>query len=282
MTPGNYLEHCVTDWSRYVKEFVVPVQREKIFDALFFAALKAPRFLLPRYGIAAPVNSLALEPPIRLPYPITVLEFEDQIPVSHAPSGGIMQRCLVLQEVRTDCLYIQVCPFYRDTPVLNNLFDGWISEKYWFFIPVETSEGKCLALDTAGHVRCGLINARTQTSVDDPVEAASASGYLSLHVLAFVAALSCANVTTEVIPVSSALNKKRLAKGRLPFVEYKILQLGQDRFNRKASLGTHASPRQHFRRGHVRRLLDRRIWVSQCLVGSPHQGFIVKDYKVQA
>lgn len=46
--------------------------------------------------------------------------------------------------------------------------------------------------------------------------------------------------------------------------------------------GTHASPRWHIRRGHWRQLADgRRVFVSECQVGDPGRGGVVKDYIVK-
>ncbi|MEO3722889.1 hypothetical protein, partial [Lacticaseibacillus paracasei] len=46
--------------------------------------------------------------------------------------------------------------------------------------------------------------------------------------------------------------------------------------------GTHESPRQHLRRGHIRRLESGNIWVNACVVGSSEKGVIKKSYNVAA
>ena len=46
--------------------------------------------------------------------------------------------------------------------------------------------------------------------------------------------------------------------------------------------GTHASPRVHLRRGHIRKIADgRTVWVQACVVGSKH-GMVLKDYKLRS
>lgn len=40
------------------------------------------------------------------------------------------------------------------------------------------------------------------------------------------------------------------------------------------------SPRIHLRRGHIRRLKTRNVWVNNCVVGSKSQGMVFKDYAV--
>lgn len=94
--------------------------------------------------------------------------------------------------------------------------------------------------------------------------------------------LGCSNVETADNPAPAALNKKRAKAGKFPVLEYKTLVLKLDslRTGGQAGGGTHASPRVHLRRGHVRRLESgRRVWVQACVVGSTH-GMVLKDYKI--
>lgn len=96
--------------------------------------------------------------------------------------------------------------------------------------------------------------------------------------------INCANVTTAEISAPAALNKKRQEKGKQPFFSYKVLQLSDER--REAGKGgagdSHASPRMHLRRGHLRRLESRVIWVRPAMVNAgTHAGAVLKDYAVQ-
>lgn len=94
------------------------------------------------------------------------------------------------------------------------------------------------------------------------------------------AALSCQNVDTRTVAPSEALNRKRLRGGKPPMVSYHVLELTHDeRGGSLAHGGTHATPRQHLRRGHIRRLsTSRTTWVRSCVVGSRAQGEVHKDY----
>jgi hypothetical protein len=94
--------------------------------------------------------------------------------------------------------------------------------------------------------------------------------------------LGCSNVETADNPALAALNKKRAKAGKCPVLEYKtlVLKIDAQRTSGQAGGGTHASPRVHLRRGHVRRLeTGRRVWVQACVVGSTH-GMVLKDYRV--
>jgi hypothetical protein len=70
------------------------------------------------------------------------------------------------------------------------------------------------------------------------------------------------------------INKKRIARGEEPINTYVVVTINTDRVRQDtARLGTHASPRLHWRRGHKRRLPDgHTTWVRPCLVGTPSRG----------
>jgi hypothetical protein len=79
------------------------------------------------------------------------------------------------------------------------------------------------------------------------------------------------------------INKKREAKGKLPLFEYHLLKISPalKMPGHVAAGGTHASPRLHWRRGHIRRLPSGACTqVRPCLVGHKSLGQIEKDYLV--
>lgn len=97
------------------------------------------------------------------------------------------------------------------------------------------------------------------------------------------AVINCANVGTSTIAPHAALCKKRLASGKQPFFTYKVLQLtGEAKLGTGLDAGgSHAGPRMHLRRGHLRRLPSKTIWVRPTMVGaSAESGFVSKDYAV--
>lgn len=109
--------------------------------------------------------------------------------------------------------------------------------------------------------------------------------------LSFLNVLQCKNVGTDVIhpgAVKKAMSAGK--KGVLPFDSYHILTVDvpSDKSctndSSSATGGTHRSPREHVRRGHIRRLSDgRRIWVNSTIVGVKNNGGSVKkDYAIRA
>jgi len=107
--------------------------------------------------------------------------------------------------------------------------------------------------------------------------------HIMLSVVKATEVLACSNVEFIDHPAPKFINRKRIKKGKLPLVSYKTLHIVIDKANRVSnpSGGTHASPRLHLRRGHIRRLPSgNRIWIQSCLVGDESQGVIKKDYAV--
>jgi hypothetical protein len=105
-----------------------------------------------------------------------------------------------------------------------------------------------------------------------------------LTVLELCNLLECTNIGTETIPAPTKLNKKRARTGKPPFSEFKVLTVGKSKervFLPGNIGGTHASPRLHQRRGHIRRLPSgKKTWVRHHMVGSSARGKVVKDYWV--
>lgn len=101
-------------------------------------------------------------------------------------------------------------------------------------------------------------------------------------VVMLMSALACTNVKTAQVQPSAAVNKKRTIMHKSPIRTHHILVLGSETTNSGAETGTHASPRVHLRRGHVRRLEAKNVWVNACVVGDKSRGVTTKDYSVKA
>lgn len=101
-------------------------------------------------------------------------------------------------------------------------------------------------------------------------------------ILNMMAALECSNSGTADIPASNMLNKKRIKKGKQPFFDYKVLTIDTkaNSSKQKGGLSNGSTKRVHLRRGHIRRLADKTVWVNPCVVGDKSKGMITKDYKV--
>lgn len=106
-------------------------------------------------------------------------------------------------------------------------------------------------------------------------------------VLELIEALSCNNVAAEVVErIDPAVNARRRRQGKLPLYEVRrlVVKVGEQVHAIGAPVGDRNGPREHLRRGHVRRLADgRRTWIQACVVGSRALGVVRKSaYVVEA
>jgi hypothetical protein len=84
-------------------------------------------------------------------------------------------------------------------------------------------------------------------------------------------------------PEEIQVNKKKLSKRKSPTIEFRLIKIdGYKPQLPTLPQGTHASPRQHWRRGHWRNLASgKRVFVKPMLVGDEKNGKIIKDYIVE-
>jgi hypothetical protein len=81
----------------------------------------------------------------------------------------------------------------------------------------------------------------------------------------------------------SFTNRRKIAEGKLPTYDWRTVRIEPVKPRSEHQGGTHASPRQHDRRGHLRRLKSgKTCWVKACKVGDPTKGAVFHDYEVRA
>jgi len=190
----------------------------------------------------------AIAPRVRLPFPVTLLEF-----------GGTS----VLLKDTGDGIYIQ--SHHQD-------YAAWPFNHFIL-------DDNTLKLRIVGD--CRAMTSLLAEEFDGSVTRLGAA-LISAHVLAI---LNCSNVSTVIHHPSAKENRRRIAAGKVPFFSYRTLHV--EASNRTTHLyvdgqGSHASPRLHLRRGHIRRLDElRTTWVSSCMVGDASLGFAAKGYRLE-
>jgi hypothetical protein len=106
--------------------------------------------------------------------------------------------------------------------------------------------------------------------------------YAAKFALAALVAIGSKGVKSELVAAPERLNRQRAKKGRRPLGAYRKVILGDvvARNGGTSGEGGHASPRLHWRRGHVRTLASgRQVPVVPHLVGSSELGIVRKDYE---
>lgn len=84
-----------------------------------------------------------------------------------------------------------------------------------------------------------------------------------------------------VRPIPNPSNAKRIAKGKKPLFEWKVIEVsGVQQPPPTTSTGrTHASPRLHKRRGHIRKYKSgKTLWIKEMMVGKIEFGYIHHSY----
>lgn len=78
-------------------------------------------------------------------------------------------------------------------------------------------------------------------------------------------------------------NQRKIAQGKPPTYDWITVYIKAKEARNEPQGGTHASPRLHDRRGHVRRLRSgKNVWVKPCKVGRAELGCVFHDYEVMA
>lgn len=108
-----------------------------------------------------------------------------------------------------------------------------------------------------------------------------------LALLELCEALSCSNIKHEVMEnYDVKMNQRRINDGKVPLYETRTLWLDAPStivYGGNEGLGgTHRSPRQHLRRGHIRRLqTGKKVWVNSAVVGARNGGVICSTYAIR-
>ena len=77
-------------------------------------------------------------------------------------------------------------------------------------------------------------------------------------------------------------NRRKIAQGKVPSYDWTTVIIEPSKARSESKGGTHASPRQHDRRGHLRRLKSgKNVWVKPCKVGNADKGIIWHDYALK-
>lgn len=101
----------------------------------------------------------------------------------------------------------------------------------------------------------------------------------------FLAILNCANVGIQEIKAPKMINAKRARKGKEPFNSYLVLDIDPPSQKSPASPhqgGSHASPRGHVRRGHIRRYPNNSIWINDMVINADSEmGWVEKKYRMR-
>lgn len=251
-------------------------------ELLVFLAKKidqAVKFRLPEDGNLlgdtgrGPIKALLEKGPGRLPFPCVALEYRPS-----GKSDGVATKMVLLAWEAGDKIVVWPIGYF---PVIGD----WVvsfgahlqrvpDDGQWSVEPLMAGE---------------FMEKHIKVMEKDPSYSSSDHFRLTvayeLRALAsFMAAMGCSNVTTSEQRPPEKLARRRQMRGKQPLYSYHVLVInaGASPSAQPDAGGTHASPRVHLRRGHIRRLPSKSVWVNACVVGNKAAGIVVKDYEVRA
>lgn len=228
-------------------------------------AQASQKFLLPEGGRLyddKEYRALDENEPLRLPYPCIALEYSryrHEKPEGDVPSS----KAILFAYERDDYIYLVMIAWSDYT-------------RLWVPFPEA-------AIPKVGFLNRSLKSPNGYTAIkiwhDKQIPTSDYSDEVGA-LLCFLNVLQCKNVHVER---SEPKNFGKKIKAALPFDAYHILTIdAPSNSNGNVKKGSHRSPREHLRRGHIRRLADgRRIWVNATVVAAGQEaGKIRKDYAI--
>lgn len=252
MEPLNHCRQALPTLEWNAAQHPNPKVRDECAMALQ-AIGKAVKFLVPDGGrvmVDPQLRALDLHERLCLPFPVIALEYRSEVGTKYIALAIERETDIELQLVLSGSSMTW-------TPTGRSILprEAWLR-------PIENT-----------------FAPNVQWLDDCPAELAEEPAFA---LVALLNALACANVHVERREARKVGKKAKVA---LPFDAYHILvvDVPSSGLGSKAG-GDHRSPREHLRRGHIRRLADgRRLWINATVVAAGRgAGIVTKDYKVQA
>ena len=266
MNPTNYCRQMVREFNEILadpsaKNPNSPADMDHCIDL----ANLSRKFILPEGGLLfddQELRALDEDGTLSLPFPAIALEF---------PTPGKMgSKTIVFARERDETIETMraTCIDGMGWLVLNHSRDGGGILRTGYLDRTAIPNGMPTIKLRSNDVG--------ETAVDEPIG--------DIYVLmSLLNALQCSNVHIEERKPRKA---GKNPKGALPFDTYHVLTIDIGKIGNRTSGdggGAHRSPREHLRRGHIRRLADsRRIWVNATVVGAgKDRGVVTKDYRLK-
>lgn len=319
ITAKNYASEVALYLSKLLTkvDYIHYEEDSKSVKRLLNDLTESVHFVMPDNGNLLDDNLRGIENmEIRLPYPKISVEYyvqKDSSSLNKNFIGNAPKRVIIATEIPISSLTIEsIIPTIPDTfknseyiisissVYFSEKFKGWMPCSVGFLIPSKWDAGKDVLLYDKNNDRivdfpyfgfCSIelfpkfLEGVKKLSSEKTVKMIHDDLYSEVIVLLeLIEALSCSNVKESIHQEASKKNAQRIKSHKKPIWETKFLTLvvneKQDK-RIKDSMTSHASPRQHLRRGHIRRLPSKNIWVNSCVVGNIENGKIEKQYKLR-
>lgn len=249
----------------------LPIETTRFLHELALSDLKAAvKFSLPKFGATIEDNELRgiqSVGKINLPFKIFALEYVGSQAVVDASPNQEVKTVVLVKDSGCDDVLIQ--RFWFGKSLVTGLH-------MWNFVP-ECSFSKSVVYGQGcrPHIR---FTEPTYPIVSEFEEIPLL--YEFWPTVGFLNALACKNVHIEKSPAKATKQGKKV-KAALPFDDYHFLTVdvpGKAGARGEGFGGSHRSPREHLRRGHIRRLESGPVWVNACAVNAGIGSEVRKSY----
>lgn len=269
----NYSRQMVKQFSNTLKIPNCPLETKETLSHYIDLAHASQKFMMPPGGRLIDdkqFKALDENEPLRLPYEMIAIEYlsvkteaDDLKPSDYLKSS----KRIVFCRRREDYIVMSLALWHDAAGI-------WVAF------------GEC-AIPSTGYFDRSFISNNGRVGMvfklRDPSHSPSDYADEVGAVLDFLNALQCSNVGIEKLAVKKAHKALRKA---IPFDEYHVLTISVSNaksIGNGASSDSHRSPREHLRRGHIRRYENGlKIWVNAAVVNAGVGGKISKDYRLAA
>lgn len=266
----NYCRQIVKYFTQQVSKPNFPKENKQVLSHVIDLALASNKFLLPSGGRLfddKEFRALDENEPLRLPYPMIAMEYEQKTDNSDDDYFGRTLKSskrVIFARERSGFIVMTVVVFIDDQGIWGPMPE--------FAIPTTGY------LDRSNKSHDGRVSILGKRQ-DDRIPFSDYSDEAGA-MLCFLNALQCSNVKIER---KAAPPRGKKAKTAHAFDSYHILTIDANKHQTQESgSGSHRSPREHLRRGHIRRLENRKVWVNATVVASGSKGCVTKDYRMDA
>jgi hypothetical protein len=264
MEHTNYCRQMLAQFKAMAAVPSVEPEKKAVVDHVIDLCRASQKFMLPPNGELLPdaeLRALDDSVPLRLPHPFVALEFTAQLVA--ADGATVPAKRVVFCREDEDGIYVRPA--------------AYVGANGFWMVKRDACIPKTNYLDRSDPKQLKVVAEYQET------EGARDGFKHVMVVLGFLNALACSNVRVQASAPKKAGKK---IKAALPFDTYHVLtvELAGIAGARTGLGGPHRSPREHLRRGHIRRLADgRRIWVNATVVAAGRGGgAVTKDYALRA
>lgn len=265
--PLNYCRQMRKQFSDAISAPSFPRANREVLSHFIDLCVASQKFMLPNTGVILDdedYRALDHSEPIHLPFPIIALEYSYVVPKDKRPSGlAASSKRIVFCRERDDAVVLSPAFWSDSDGVWCPMPEVAIPRKDYLAKNPFPEDGR----------RTGVLIHQADPRIPRDDYADEVIAFMS-----FLNVLKCRNVQTEKVFPKRAT---KTPNGALPFDTYHVLTV--DTSMRDAATatgsGTHRSPREHLRRGHIRRYASGlRLWINATVVNAGRGGVVSKDY----